>query len=360
MRASFERAELARLLGPVSRVVESRNTIPILSNLLFSVQTGDAPGFGGSVSVRGTDLDVSITATGVGTVDEAGAVTVDAKRFEDIVKKLPAGATINVALEGDQLIIKSGRSRFRLPTLPVSDYPDISVGKFDATFEVDLATLFAPVAFAISREETRYYLNGIFLHQIGAELLAVATDGHRLAKHVMAAPDGCASMPNVIVPTKTVSLVPTGKIELSVSATKVRFSTDTLVVTSKVVDGTFPDYQRVIPAGNDKVARADREPLVGAVDRVSLMATGRGVKLSFAAGGVVLSARGEDGDASDEVAVEFDAEPLEIGFNSGYLRDVLAAFTGDQIEVRMNDAGSPGLITDGGALQCVLMPLRVQ
>lgn len=363
MRASFERAELARLLGPTNRVVEARNTIPILSNLVLAVETGDAPGLGGSVSVKATDLDILITATGAAQVDEAGAVAVNAKRLDEIVKKFPPGATIAVETDGNFLVVRSGRSRFKLPTLPVEDFPDISAGEFEAEFTVDLAALLKPVAFAQSSESTRYYLCGTYLHALDvdgvATLRAVATDGHRLAQHDIAAPAGAAALRGVIVPSKTVGLVPAGAIDVSMSATKIRFASVDFVLTSKVIDGTFPDYQRVIPRDNREIVRADRDALMAAVDRVAVMSSHRGVKLVIADTSLSLSARSDDGDATDEIEVDYSQEPTEIGFNSGYLRDVLAAFTGDKVEIRLAGPQSPGYFTDGGMLTCVLMGMRV-
>lgn len=358
MRLSAERSELLRLIGPVSRVVEARNTIPILSNLVISALPGDAPGFGGTIAIKGTDLDIEITAVGTATVDVGGGATVDAKRLEDIVKKLPASAVVSIELDDGQLIVKSGRSRFRLPTLPVDDYPNIAAGTFDCEFSVDLAALFKPVAFAISTEETRYYLNGIYLHAHAAGLRAVATDGHRLARLDVDMPDGAEALAGIIVPRKTVALVPPGVIEVSASATKIRMAADGLVVTSKVIDGKFPDYERVIPTANDKVAVANRDVLVSAVDRVAVMATGRAVKLSLAPDSMTLSARGETGDATDEIAVVYSDEPLDVGYNAGYLRDILSAFAGESVEIRVGD-NTPGLFGDGSRLLCLLMGMRV-
>jgi DNA polymerase-3 subunit beta len=358
MRASFERSELLRVLAAPTKVVEARNTIPILGNVLLTV-TPSADGItNGTVSITGTDLDIRIKNSGAAKVAEGGSVTVSASKLGDIVRKLPAGADIAVSTEPNNLIVKSGRSRFKLPTLPAEDFPDITVGGFVTTFKTDLAALFAPVKFAISTEETRFYLNGIYLHAADGKLRAVATDGRRLAQH-----DGheVSDFPGVIVPRKVVGLVPPGEISVSVSATKVRFVSDALEVVSKVVDGTFPDYQRVIPRDNPKVATVDRAALFAAADRVSTIVSerGRAVKLAFADGALALSVKSDEGTAEDELAVGYDAEPLEIGFNSSYLRDVLGTFGEDQVTLRLNDAGSPAVIDAGGPLLAVLMPMRV-
>jgi DNA polymerase-3 subunit beta len=355
MRASFERSELLRILGPATKVVESRNTIPILANILLTTAED------GTVSVTGTDLDIRITATGKATVDAAGSVTVDAKRLEDIVRKLPAGAEIAAALDGNVLVVKSGRSRFKLPTLPASDFPDISAGTFDATFDVELSALLKPVQYSMSDESTRFYLCGVYMHTVDGKLRAVATNGHTLAQHDVALPEGADAMPGVIVPRKAVPLVPQGVVSVSVSANKIRLVADGVEVVSKLVDGTFPDYQRVIPAGNDNVATVDRAGLAAANDRVATVQSerGRAVKFAFAPGAVTLSARNEGNEASDELEADYEGEPIEIGFQSGYVRETLAAFGGVTVDIAMCDSGTPALIRDGGPLLCLIMPMRV-
>lgn len=350
MRASFERSELLRLLGLATKPVEARNTIPILGNILLAVYPDTA-------SITGTDLDIRVTATGPANVEEPGSVTVEAKRFEDIVRKFPAGA-VSLATEPGYLIVKSGRSRFKLATLPVEDFPDIDAGEYDATFTADLAALFKPVQYAMSDEETRYFLKGIYLHTAEGKLRAVATDGHRLAQHDGPDADDFAG---VIVPRKLVPMVPPGEIAVGVSARKIRFLSDGLEIVSKVIDGTFPDYQRVIPRDNPKTAVVDRVALYSASDRVATISTEktRSVKFSFADGAVALSARGEVGTAEDEIGIEYDAEPLDIGFNAAYVRDTLGAFADDKVTIHLNEPGSPAVIEAGGALLAVLMPLRV-
>jgi DNA polymerase-3 subunit beta len=361
MRASFERSELLRVVSAATKPVESRNTIPILSNILLSVAPSADGITPGTVSVKGTDLDIVITATGPATVDTAGAVTVDAKRLEDIVRKLPASALIAIELDGTQLNVKSGRSRYKLPTLPVSDFPDIGDAEFPTTFDADVAALFKPVSFAISSEETRYYLCGVYFHEVGKKLRAVATDGHRLAQHEVALPKGAKGLAGVIVPRKAVAMIPPGVVSVSMSPTRIQFATAGLTVTSKVIDGKYPDYERIIPKDNDKVARVNRADLSAAVDRVASVVSerGRAAKFAFADGAVELSVRAEAGDAADEITVTYNSEPIEIGFNSTYMRDNLAAFEGAEVDIEMNDPGSPALFRDGGPLLCLLMPMRI-
>jgi DNA polymerase-3 subunit beta len=275
------------------------------------------------------------------------------------------------------LAIRAGRSRFTLQTLPESDFPDLTAGDMTHKFSLaaaDLKRLIDKTQFAISTEETRYYLNGIYLHAAGsgksATLRAVATDGHRLAQTDLPLPAGAAGMPGIIVPRKTVTevqrLIEDSQAEVAVelSSTKIRFSIGTVVLTSKLIDGTFPDYGRVIPTGNDKELTVDKKDFEAAVDRVSTVSSerGRAVKLSLLGGKLVLSVTNPDsGSATEELEVEYDGDPLDIGFNSRYLLDIAAQLDGEVAVLRLADPGSPTLIQDKdakGALY-VLMPMRV-
>lgn len=354
MRLTIPKADLTRVLTTVGRVVEARNIIPILSNVLLTASAG-------RLQVTGTDLDIVATDSTPAEVIAPGSLCVDAKLLSDIAKK--AGGDVTLSLEGDQLIVKSGRSRFALPTLPAEDFPSLDGGTFDAQFEIDLAALFAPVAFAISTEETRYYLNGVFLHTHDENLRAVATDGHRLSRHQIAYP-GEDAFKGIIVPRKTVGLLPKGTVSVSVSESKIRISTGDFVITSKLVDGTFPDYERVIPTGNDKVAVFDSNAMRSAAARVSVVSSerGRAVKLAFADGAATLTVNNPDsGSATEEVAVSYDSDPLEIGFNSQYLTELVGIFPAGDIRLALADSGSPSLFTSEKApeLLAVLMPMRV-
>ena len=349
MRLSLPRQDLTRLLTAVTKVVETRNNIPILGNVLLSVEDGQ-------FSARATDLDIEI-ATSIPVLDALpGDCTVNAKLLADIAKK--AGSDVSLELDGDTLTVKSGRSRFRLATLPVDDFPSFAAGDFSASFDVDLAALVAPVQFAISTEETRFYLNGVFLHNPGSALVAVATDGHRLSRHT--APT-VGDLPPVILPRKLVSILPKGNVRVSLSSTKARIETADTVITSKLIDGTFPDYQRVIPTGNDKNVLADRKALATAVERVSTVATerGRAVKMEIAPGQIALSMRG-DAEAADAVEADYSGEPIEIGFNAAYLTELLGVLDGDTVRIALNDGGSPTIFTGGDDdVLVVLMPMRV-
>jgi DNA polymerase-3 subunit beta len=372
MKVTVERAELLKSLGHVHRVVERRNTIPILANVLIRAEKG-------KLSMKATDLDLEVVDSIAAEVSAAGATTVPAHMFYDIVRKLPEGSQIVIEGSGDRAVlsIRAGRSRFTLQTLPESDFPDLAAGDMTHSFTLaaaDLKRLIEKTQFAISTEETRYYLNGIYLHAAGtgkgATLRAVATDGHRLAQCELPLPAGAAGMPGIIIPRKTVSevqrLIETGEGEVKVelSAGKIRFSIGNVVLTSKLIDGTFPDYARVIPLNNDKVLTVDKKDFEAAVDRVSTVSSerGRAVKLSITGGRLVLSVTNPDsGSATEELEVEYEAEPLDIGFNSRYLLDIAAQIEGETAQLKLADPGSPTLIQDkdaSGALY-VLMPMRV-
>ena len=335
MKVTVERAELLKSLGHVHRVVERRNTIPILANVLIKAERS-------KLSFKATDLDLEITDSIAAEVGPGGSTTVPAHMFYEIVRKLPDGAQIVLEASGDRavLAIRAGRSRFTLQTLPESDFPDLAAGDMVNTFKLaagDLKRLIDKTQFAISTEETRYYLNGIYLHTAGtakaATLRAVATDGHRLAQVELALPSGANGMPGVIVPRKTVGEVQRliedsdAEVTVELSQGKVRFTIGDVVLTSKLIDGTFPDYARVIPLGNDKELTVDKKEFEQAVDRVSTVSSerGRAVKLSLSNGKLMLSVTNPDsGSATEEIEVEYGSEPLDIGFNSRYLLDIAA------------------------------------
>ena len=372
MKVTVERAELLKSLSHVHRVVERRNTIPILANVLLRAENA-------KLAFKATDLDLEVIETVPAEVNPGGVTTVPAHMFYEIVRKLQEGAQIVLEAAGDRAMmsIRAGRSRFTLQTLPETDFPDLAAGDLTHKFSLaaaDLKRLIDKTQFAISTEETRYYLNGIYLHTAGAPkamtLRAVATDGHRLAQFELPAPPGAEGMPGVIVPRKTVGEVQRlidngeGEIAVELSQSKIRFTLGSVVLTSKLIDGTFPDYSRVIPVGNDKLLEVDKKEFEQAVDRVSTVASerGRAVKLALSAGRLVLSVTNPDsGSATEELEVGYDADPLDIGFNSRYLLDIAAQLEGDTAVLKLADPGSPTLLADKdakGALY-VLMPMRV-
>ncbi len=368
MKVTIERAQLAKSLAHVHRVVERRNTIPILANVLL--RAGKS-----SVELKATDLDLEIVETAPGEAKTTGSTTVPAHMIHDIVRKLPEGAQVELqsAADGTQLQVRAGRSKFTLQALPEADFPDLAAGDMPHSFNIaasDLKRLIDRTQFAISTEETRYYLNGIYLHAIDDKLRAVATDGHRLAQAEIKAPKGAKGMPGIIVPRKTVAEVQRlvddagEEVKVELSATKIRFSLGNAVLTSKLIDGTFPDYGRVIPASNDKTLVVDKGEFVSAVDRVSTVSSerGRAVKLALTDGRLTLSVINPDsGSATEELEVEYGSEALDIGFNGRYLLDILQQIEGEKARLKLADPGSPTLIEDmeaAGALY-VLMPMRV-
>jgi DNA polymerase-3 subunit beta len=353
MKLMIERAALLKALGHVQSVVERRNTIPILANVLIEAAKD-------SVSLTSTDMDIAIVEGVPGEVARAGTTTVQAHTLYDIVRKLPEGSQVGIESVGDkgQIALRAGRSSFALAVLPAEDFPKMTGGDLPHSFELsanDLRNLIDRTRFAISTEETRYYLNGIYFHagnSGGVKVLrAVATDGHRLARMEMPLPSGAESIPGVILPRKTVT-------ELR------KLLDENAVLTSKLIDGTFPDYERVIPAGNDKVMEVSCRDFAAAVDRVSTISTdkSRAVKLAISKGQLTLSATSPDaGSASEEIEVRYGSTPIEIGFNSRYLLDITQQIEGDGAKFLMHDAGSPTLVTDASDQSAlyVLMPMRV-
>ena len=370
MRVTIERSAFLKALTHVQSVVERRNTIPILSNVL--VQAGE-----GEVRLTATDLDIEIIESTPADVAKPGATTVPAHMLHDIVRKLPDGAQLEIEQGPDsgRVSVFAGRSRFALQALPPDDFPDLNAGELPHRFALpasDLKGLIEKTRFAISTEETRYYLNGIYLHEVPAAKLlrAVATDGHRLAQAQVPRPKGAEGMPGIIVPRKTVGEVQRliedleAEVAIELSQTKIRFTIGDVMLTSKLIDGTFPDYGRVIPAGNDKTLIVDKPEFEAAVDRVSTVSSerGRAVKLALSGGKLVLTVTNPDsGSATEELEVEYDSDPIDIGFNSRYLLDIASQIEGDVAVLKLADPGSPTLIQDkdsGGALY-VLMPMRV-
>jgi DNA polymerase-3 subunit beta len=375
MKATIERATLLKGLSHVQSVVERRNTIPILSNVLIEA-TAD-----GALKLMATDLDLQINESVAAAVDQPGATTVSAHTLFDIARKLPEGSQVSLSAADGKMTIMAGRARFQLGTLPRDDFPVIAEGELPVGFELPADTLkqiIDKTRFAISTEETRYYLNGIFWHVAddsgaggaGPVLKAAATDGHRLARVTMPRPDGAETMPDVIIPRKCIAELRKlldeidGSVGVSLSPTKIRFDLGQALLTSKLIDGTFPDYSRVIPTGNDKILKIDPRSFEEGVDRVSTIATEktRAVKMALDRDRITLSVTSpENGTAAEEVPGEYAAQGFEIGFNSRYLLDILGQMEGDTIEVHLADAAAPTLIreNDRSPALYVLMPMRV-
>ena len=372
MKLSIERGALLKAVAQAQSVVERRNTIPILANVLIEAE-------GNTVQFRATDLDIEVVDRAPAMVERAGATTVSAMTLNEIVRKLPDGALVTLADDPQtgRLLITAGRSQFSLATLPREDFPVMATSDYAANFAVAapvLRRLFDKSKFAISTEETRYYLNGVYMHVAESEgakvLRCVATDGHRLARIDAPLPEGAAGMVGVIVPRKTVGEMrkllddDEAMIAVSVSETKIRFATPGVTLTSKVIDGTFPDYTRVIPQCNTRRLEVDAADFARAVDRVQTVSSerSRAVKLSLEEDRLILSVNAPDhGAAEEELAVAYADERLEIGFNAKYLLEIASQVDRENAVFLFNSSGDPTLMREGNDMSAVyvVMPMRV-
>jgi len=372
MKIRIERATLLRAMSRAQGVVERRNTIPILANVLIE-------GEGKSLSLRSTDLDIEVLEHLPAMVEKPGSTTVAAHLLHEIVRKLPEGAELSLATDPTtgRLDIVAGRSRFSLATLPREDFPVMASSEYACSYSAPapmLRRLFDKSKFAVSTEETRYYLNGVYLHvaesERGKVLRAVATDGHRLARIDAELPPGAEEAPGVIVPRKTVGELrkllndDEAEIAVSVSETKIRFSADGLVLTSKVIDGSFPDYSRVIPNANPKRMEVDAAEFAAAVDRVATVSQERSrtVKLAMETDKLTLSVTAPDaGSAAEELVVRYGDEGMEIGFNAKYLLEITGQIDRENAVFLFADPGAPTLVREGeDQTACyVVMPMRV-
>jgi DNA polymerase-3 subunit beta len=375
---TLSRDALHGALASLQRVVERKNIIPILSNVALAAR-------GGRLTLTATDLDIEALAALEAQENNKGgdlATTVPAHLLHDILRKLPEGGEVSLAMDADdkRLVVRGGRSRFTLQALPISDFPSLALPHEAHCFTLaagDLAQLFSTVQFAISTEETRYYLNGIYLHineaDDGMHLTAVATDGHRLARERLTAPEGAAALPGIIVPRKTVGEVlaalkgvkdSKAAVTIEASPSKIRFILPGLTFTSKLIDGTFPDYSRVIPAANEKRLVAERGALLAAVDRVSTISSerGRAVRFTLTDGKLTLSVSNPDsGEAREEMEADYEGPDFETGYNARYLADMLGHMAGDTVLFKLGYPDSPALAQsrDGASALFVLMPMRV-
>lgn len=367
-----ERAPLLKSLGHVQSVVEKRGTIPVLSNVKIDAKSD-------GIWLTATDMDLAVVEKVPATVSKEGATTVPAHTFYDIVRKLPEGAQIEISSseDGGKVSIRAGQSRFSLACLPIDDFPVMAEGELPHNFILKSAECQALVqkpSFAVSTEETRYYLNGIYLHvaesDSGKVLRAVATDGHRLARIEVGLPADAGDIPGVIVPRKAIHELRKileegeGDVSVALSENKIRFSYGNAVLVSKLIDGNFPDYERVIPSGNDKVMEVDCKSFTQSVDRVSVISSekSRAIKFQLGNGKLTLSANSaEQGTASEEIDVTYSAAEVEVGFNSRYLLEMMNQIEGETAQFLLNDGASPAIVrdtADAGALY-VIMPMRV-
>ena len=374
IKITLERDLLVKSLSHIQSVVERRQTIPILANVLLEATEEN----GGTLLLRATDNEIEISDKIPASVEQAGSLTVSAHKLYDVVKKLPDGAQVSCAFQEatSQLSVNSGRSRFALATIPAEGFPSMQVEDAACTFTIpstQLAGLIDKTQFAMSTEETHYNLNGIYMHEAekdGKALLKVAaTDGHRLATASIDLPEGAKGLPSVIIPRKTIGeltklLSETEQdLQVVVSQNQIRFSFGDVILASRLIDGAFPDYEKVIPTGNDKFLEVDSAALTTLVDRVAVIfEKSRGIKLILKKGVLVVSAaNSEEGMAEDEMEAGYDGEQLEIGFNYRYLLDILAQIKGGTVRFALQDGMSPVILQDANnaAALYVLMPMRV-
>ena len=372
MKLTIEKETLFGLLAHTNSVVARRNTIPVLSNVLLEANKTH-------LRVCATDLDIEMTDQGAANVESIGSTTVSSQRLFDIIRKMPAMSQINLELNGTNLMVTSGRSRFSLPVLTADDFPQMSRRGDDMTFTMpaaDLHSLIGRVKFAMSTEETRYYLNGIFLHIPEAEpgqeklLVAAATDGHRLAVSKIEIPEGAEELPDSIIPRKLIGelykIVENNDDDVTIRINKntILFEMDKIRLIGKLIDGTFPDYTRVIPANHDQSIKIDRETLGVAIDRVSVVAAERirSVKMSIEKNSIEVSVSSpENGVANERFDIDFDGDPIVLGFNSSYLLEILKNLEDDIINMSLNGASDPGVFTSDSHPnnKSILMPMRI-
>ncbi len=374
MKFKADRATLLKALAHIQSIAEKRNTIPILANVLIAVRDG-------RLSFTATDMEIALVEDVAASTSRNGAATAPAATLYEIVRKLPEGAEVELDCPGGdaQLSLRAGRFATSLVVLPVEDYPSMTAGTLAHRFHLPslvLRGLIDRTRFAISTEETRYYLNGIYLHATEADgtrvLRAVATDGHRLARVEEPLPEGAGSMPGVIIPRKTVGELrklldeESGEVEIALSDTRIQFRVGPIQLTSKLIDGTFPEYERVIPRDNDKVLTVGKKDFSDAVARVAAISSERSrpVKLSLGRDLLVLTASSPDqGTATEELdgdRVTYESGPLEIGFQARYLNDITDQIA-DRVEFRFADGSAPTVVRDAADLSAlyVLMPMRV-
>jgi len=364
MKFTAEREDLLAALQAAIGVVERRQTMPILANVLLGAKEGQ-------VAVTATDLEVELVAHAAVKVAAEGATTVPGRKLLDICRSLPEKSTIHFAQEGDRAVIRAGKSRFTLSTLPAGEFPVVEEMNVQQTMEVpqpDLKRLLDRTHFSMAQQDVRYYLNGMLLESDGKMLRTVATDGHRLALCEIDLPTKGKGQ-QIIIPRKGVLelqrlLGSDGTLELTVGTNHIRVQIGDIRFTSKLIDGRFPEYGRVIPANPPRVVTADREVLRGALQRTSILSNEkyRGIRLSLKGSALTIQAHNpEQEEAEEEVEVQYDGEDLEVGFNVNYLMDAIAAIDGSEVEVGLSDGNSSCLIKAPGSTGCryVVMPMRL-
>ncbi len=371
LKFGVERSSILRALSHVQSVVEKRSTIPVLSNVKLEIE-------GDNLRLTATDMEISITETLPVKTSARGATTLPAQVLYEIIRKLPEGSDIEfVESKAGQVEVKAGRSKFKLLSLPIDTFPALETNDLPHKFTLaakEMRALIDKVRFAISNEETRYYLNGIYLHtgeENGVEVLRTAsTDGHRLARVSVSLPQGAAEIPGVIIPKKTVNELRKllaeyqGDVEVSLSETKIIFTFGDAIISSKLIDGKFPDYDRVIPKNNDKILEVNTREFTEAVDRVSTVSVekARAIKLSVKTGQISVSTDSPDGaTASEELEASYSADPIETGYNFRYILDMMGQIEGETTQFMLADSASPALVRDPGDVSVlyVIMPMRI-
>ena len=365
MKLNAAREVLLKPLQAVIGVVERRQTMPILSNVLLVAKNGQ-------IAITATDLEVELVAVADVDVESGGEITVSGRKLLDICRALPEGADITVNMSGEKLFVKSGRSKFSLATLPAAEFPSVEDIKAGQTITVPqdvLGKLIEKTHFSMAQQDVRYYLNGMLLETGGKFLRAVATDGHRLALSQAELDGAPLDEQQVIVPRKGVLelqrlMSGEGEVNIELGSNHVRIQLDGIRFTSKLIDGRFPEYDRVIPKESSNQLTADRASLKGALQRTAILSNEkyRGIRLIIRDSGVVLQAHNpEQEEAEEELEVEYSGEDIEIGFNVNYLLDALGAVEGDEICLSVQDSNSSCLIRRPGTDDCkfVVMPMRL-
>jgi DNA polymerase-3 subunit beta len=347
-------------------VVERRQTLPVLGNVLVNASKKN-------IRLTATDLEVELQAQITAPVAETGDITLPARKLLDICRTLPEEAELDVSVKNERALVRSGKSRFTLATLPASEFPVIDKIKSARRFSMPqngLHTLIEHTAFAMAQQDVRYYLNGLMLEPDGSVLRAVATDGHRLALCQMAADVGAGEQQQIIVPRKGVQelhrlLTDSDKaVQLELGSNHIRITTDDLRFTSKLIDGRFPDYQRVIPQQADKQLLVNRDLFRQALTRTSILSNEkyRGIRLDISKNKLKIQAHNpEQEEAIEEIDATYDSENLVVGFNVTYVLDVLNVLDSEEVEIQLNDANSSALIHRPGREDCryVVMPMRL-
>ena len=375
MEIKANSSDLLKALNHIHGIVEVRHTLPILSNIVLTAENNE-------LSLSSTNLDIFCSDKIDAEIVNSGEISVPAITFFEIVKRLPSGSDVILSMgdEDTELILKCGRSKFNLSTLRTEDFPILSDKDLSTNFVIsadELSRMIDKTKFAISNEETRYYLNGIFFHKAESNsikfLRAVATDGHRLAQYDIPLPQGAEEITGIIIPKKTVFELrkvlddADGDVSVSLNENKIKFSFNNLKIISKVIDGTFPDYTKVIPQNNDKKFKTNNSELKNAIDRVSAVAINeetksKAIKLTIENNKLNLSVESQSkGSAKEEIDISYSNEKVDIGFNSRYLLDICNEVDGDEIDVNLLDSISPAIILDktDENLFFVLMPMRI-